>query len=221
MAEGNHKPDQGNGAEVVRRGAAAARTAGEAVRQAPKTGAEVIGKADAVAEESSRAGEALVAEVARSTVGATQQAMASNMAAMQQGGAEVLRKTADMTGRGSTAVADDAQRTARSLWAGGQDMWRMLPGQGLMPGSLPEMPQAFAGIFNDMVRTNLRIGQELFRLANPVAMIELQQRMVRGYLEAIVAGQAMLLGAARGTAEDARRQADAPREPAPQGRRAD
>jgi hypothetical protein len=165
MAINNRQHDEqiGNGAaEMVRRGAAAARTTAEAVRQGEKAGAEVVGQASATAEE--------------------------------------------------------AQRTTRSLWAGNQDLWRMLPGQGATPGNLPEMSQAFAGLFSDMVRTNLRIGQEVVRFANPLAMIEAQQKLVRGYLDAIVAGQAMLLGVARGTAEDARRQANPPRDPGPQGR---
>jgi hypothetical protein len=98
-------------------------------------------------------------------------------------------------------------------------MWRMLPGQqGTTPGNLPELSQAFAGLFGDMLRTNLRIGQELVRLANPVATIELQQKLVHGSLDAIVAGQATLLGAARGTTEDPQRQAGSPRDREPQGR---
>ena len=54
------------------------------------------------------------------------------------------------------------------------------------------LPQAFAGILGDMARANWQIGQEMLRLANPVALIELQQRMLHGYLDLILAGQAKL-----------------------------
>jgi len=115
-------------------------------------------------------------------------------------------------------MAEEAQRTTHSLWAASQGMWRMLPGQATLPGNMAEMPQAFAGLFGDMIRANLRVGQELFRLINPMAMIETQQKLVRSYLDAIAASQSMLLGAARGTAEDAQQQASAVRAPGSQER---
>src|SRR4051794_10014377 len=99
------------------------------------------------------------------------------------GAAEVVRRGAAE----ARTTAEVAQQTTHLLWAGSQDMWRMLPGQqGTTPGNLPEMSQTFAGLFGDMLRTNLRIGQELVRLANPVATIELQQKLVHGSLDAIV-----------------------------------
>ncbi len=88
----------------------------------------------------------------------------------------------------------------------------------MLPGKLAEIPRAFAGLFGDMIRSNLQLGQDLFRLANPVAMVELQQQLVRSYLDAVVAGQSMLLGAVRGTTEDTQRQAGQVRDPSPQGR---
>jgi hypothetical protein len=158
------------------------------------------------------------AAAAHTMVEAAQQATPPGTEAVQQAGAEVFRKAADTASRGPAAVTEEAQRTTQSLWAASQDMWRMLPGQAAMLGNMAEMPQAFAGLFGDMVRTNLRIGQELFRLANPMAMIEMQQKLVRSYLDAIVASQSMLLGAARGTAEDAQQQAGAARDRGPQRR---
>lgn len=112
--------------------------------------------------------------------------------------AEVVRQSSDVVGQAG-ATAEETQRTTRSLWAGSQDMWRMLPGQGAPPGSMPEMSLGFGALFGDIFRTNLKIGQEFFRLANPMPMIEIQQKLVRSYLDAIVAGQSMLLGAARET----------------------
>jgi hypothetical protein len=158
------------------------------------------------------------AAAAHTVVEAAQQATIPGAETVQQAGAEVFRKAADTASRGPAAVAEEAQRTAQSFWAASQDMWRMLPGQAAMPGNMAEMPQAFAGLFGDMVRTNLRIGQELFRLANPMAMIEMQQKLVRSYLDAVAASQSMLLGAARGTAENAQHRADQARDPGPQGR---
>jgi hypothetical protein len=131
-------------------------------------------------------------------------------------GEAATRATAEVARHGAEVVeqagarAQETQRTTRSAWEASQDMLRMLQGQGqgTTSGSLPEMSQAFAELLGEMCRTNLKIGQELFRLANPMALIEMQQKFVRSYLDAIAAGQSLMLGTAQRTTEDAQRQPD-------------
>ena len=53
------------------------------------------------------------------------------------------------------------------------------------------------------MQTNLRATQELFRLINPVAAIEMQQRFVREYLDTVTQGTTILVRAVRRTADEA------------------
>jgi hypothetical protein len=147
------------------------------------------------------------AAAAHTVVEAAQQATAAGTEAVQRAQAEVFRKAAETASQGATTT-EGAQRTTQSLWVAGQHLWGMQPGRAAMPDNMTEMPQAFAGVFGDMLRANLRIGQELFRLANPTTLIEMQQKLVRSYLDAFVSSQSMLLGLARRTAENAQRRAD-------------
>jgi hypothetical protein len=56
-----------------------------------------------------------------------------------------------------------------------------------------------------MVQTNLRAAQELFRLANPAPVVELQQRFVREYTDTLLQNSATLVRAVRRTADEALR----------------
>ena len=58
------------------------------------------------------------------------------------------------------------------------------------------------GLFEGIVRTNVRAAQELFRLYDPSAVIELQQRFAREYLDAFMQGTATLVRAARRSADE-------------------
>ena len=69
-------------------------------------------------------------------------------------------------------------------------------------GGLRDTQQAVAGLVEGVVQTNLRVTQELFRLSNPAAMVELQQRFVREYLDTLMSGTATLVRAVRRTADE-------------------
>jgi hypothetical protein len=224
MADGNRRTEQRNGAgtaEVARRGGAVveatARTAGEALRQGADSGAKATDQAGEAAasamsqgaeamEAATLSGQRMIAEAARSVVEAahrTAETQADVARQSGQAGAETVRQA-------GTDAATEGRQATQALWDGFEDMWRFMPRPGAMPGVLPDLPQAFTGIMGDMIRTNLRISQELFQLANPVAVVEAQQRLVRGYLDAIMAMQATLLGAARRTGDDVLRRAGQP-----------
>jgi hypothetical protein len=51
-----------------------------------------------------------------------------------------------------------------------------------------------------VARTNLRVTQELFRLNDPVPMVELQRRFAREYADMLVQNSAALVRAVRRTA---------------------
>jgi hypothetical protein len=53
-----------------------------------------------------------------------------------------------------------------------------------------------------VMQTNLRATQELFRLTNPTAIIELQQRFAREYMDTVMQNTVTLLRAVRRTADE-------------------
>jgi hypothetical protein len=69
-------------------------------------------------------------------------------------------------------------------------------------GGLRDMQQGVAGLVEGVVQTNLRAAQEVFRLANPAPLVELQQRFAREYTDALLRNSAVLVRAMRRTADE-------------------
>src|SRR3712207_5400054 len=69
-------------------------------------------------------------------------------------------------------------------------------------GGLRDMQQGMAGLFEGVVQTNLRAAQELFRLANPAPLVELQQRFAREYTDTMLRNGATLIRAMRRTPDE-------------------
>jgi CBS domain-containing protein len=67
------------------------------------------------------------------------------------------------------------------------------------------MQDAMSQLMNGVMRTNLRITQEMFRRSSPGAVVELQGSFMRDYLETLVEGGATMLRATRRTADEALR----------------
>jgi len=188
MADNTNRPDQRNGggtAEVLRRGA---RVTEDAMHQGGEAAERALG-------QGRRAG----AELARTATEGTAAVQAEAMRRGGEAGAEVLRRTVE--------AGEGARRMTQASGSGFEALWRAMPVPGAVMGGLPDFSQAVAGFWGDLLRTQMRIGQEVFRLANPVAVIEMQQRLVHGYLDALLNTQNTLLGAARRTEAEAQQQA--------------
>lgn len=187
MAEGNRRQDQVQAAaESMRRGVQ------QATREAGRTGAEIVSRAGKGAAQQGDAALEATARLAGET-------MSRGAVAAQHAGAEVARRTEAAGTAGRELVQETVQQAAQAMDQGtGEAGAAMRPAM----AGMAALPQAFAGLLGDMARTNWQIGQEMLRLANPVALIELQQRMLRGYLDLILTGQATLDRTAR-TAEAA------------------
>jgi hypothetical protein len=116
-----------------------------------------------------------------------------------------------------------AAATPRRAGHGGPDRRRVQRGALLLhrhgPPLLPRLPalpnaaergmrdlqQGVTCLFEGVVRTNLRVAQEVFRLANPTPSVELQQRFAREYTETLLRNGAVLVRAVRRTADEALR----------------
>lgn len=222
MADDSKRPNQRatGGAEVVRR-RAAPQTTGEIMRrsgtvatgvaaEAGEAAGQVAARGDAAMETAARRGQELVADAVRQTVEAAR--------GVAEAGAEVARRgeraeaglvhgTAEVARQGSGAAAEGGGQWMDAAH-GPAGMWRMMvPGAGL-PGGVLEMQKTLSDLLGDMVRANMQVGQELFRLMNPLALIEMQQRAVQGYLDLVVSGQAALLRTAQQAGGEALRSAE-------------
>lgn len=177
MAEGNRRQDQIHGAaETMRRG----------TQDAMKGGAEVISQAS---KATARQGDAALEASARQA----SEAMARGAEVAQRSGAEIARRAEAMEAGGRQlaqgAIQAGVQGLAEGTAQGNAQMQAAL--QPAMAGMMA-LPQAFAGLLGDMARAQWQIGQDMFRLTNPLALMEMQQRMLQGYLDLILAGQAKL-----------------------------
>jgi hypothetical protein len=169
------------GAEIAHQGGRAAadatRRAGdvtaEATRRGSKAGADAIQRAGDTASETMRRGAEAFAEGQR----------------------EFLEKAAQQFEAVSRKVAEAAQDTA-------EDMRTLLVLPRAANGGLQDLQQSVTGLVEGVVRTNLRATQELFQLANPGALVELQQRFVREYLDTLMQGTALFVRATRRTADE-------------------
>ena len=160
---------------------AAAQANGEPVRRAGQAVADSAPKADAV-----------VAEAVRTVVG--QQAEAA-----RQGGArasEALERAAEAGSEGVAITTASGRQAAQALREGTERMAQALP-HPADAAALQEMPRVVTGLFNDALRLQLRIGQELLRLADPVGMLAAQQQLLRSGFDAFLAGQEAFLRAAQ------------------------
>jgi Phasin protein len=138
-----------------------------------------------------------------------------------EAGAEATRRAGDtaaeITRRGTQAAIEVGRRfveestdrfgetgrqLARAVQDGTEDVRRLMELPRAAEGGLRDMRQALGGLVEGVLRTNLRTAQELVRLADPGAVVELQRRFAREYLEALLEGQVSLLRAVRRTAEE-------------------
>src|ERR671912_2454030 len=187
MSDTNKQQDA-KATAAVRRTAEAAeqvgRATGEALRQGADAGADIARRnSEAGAEAMRRAGEA-----ASETARRGGQAVAESQRRIVQDAAdrfeEVSRKITEAT-QGTT-------ENVRRLFA--------LPNAA--EGGLRDLQQGMTGLFEGVVRTNLRAAQEFFRLANPAPFVELQQRFAREYTDTMLRNGATLIRAMRRTADE-------------------
>ena len=173
---------------AVRRSADAAQQGGralsDAVRQNAEVGADVARRgSEAGAENFRRAGEA-----ADETVRRGAQAVAESQRQIVQDAAQRFEEV-------SRKVAEAARGTT-------ENVRRLMALPNAAEGGLRDLQQGVTGLFEGVVQTNLRVAQELFRLANPAPLVELQQRFVREYTDTLVRNGATLVRAVRRTADE-------------------
>lgn len=172
----------------------ASATTANAATSAAHRGAETLQQNGEAASEALRQGGQAAAEVTRRAV---------------EAGAETLRRSADAVAESHRQIAQDAagrlqdvSRTVAETTQGTvEDMRTLLELPSVADRGLQDIHHGFTNLVEGVVQSNLRMTQELFRLASPAAFVEVQQRFVRDYMSALMEGSAALVRAVRQTAE--------------------
>jgi len=123
---------------------------------------------------------------------------------------ETVRRTTQVVAEGQRQIAQEAAQTfqevsrkmAQVAHGTSEEVRRLATLPHAAEGGLHDMQQGVTSLVEGVVQTNLRATQELFRLANPVAVVELQQRFVREYMDTVMQNTAILLRAVRRTADE-------------------
>ena len=168
-------------AEAVQQGG---RAFGDALRQNAGAGADVARRANEAGADAVRRG----AEVANETFRRGAQAVAEAQRRIVQDAAQRAEEV-------SRKVAEAAQGTT-------ENVRRLMALPNAAEGGLRDLRQGVTGLIEGVVQTNLRVAQELFRLANPAPIFEMQQRFAREYTDALLQNSATLVRAVRRTADE-------------------
>ena len=173
---------------AVRRGAEAVqqsgRATGDALRQNAEVGADVARRGSEAGAEAMRRASEAASETARRNTQAVAEAQRQIAQDAAQRFEEVSRK-----------VAEAAQGTT-------ENVRRLMALPNAAEGGLRDLQQGVTGLVEGVVQTNLRVAQELFRLANPAPIVELQQRFAREYTDTLLQNSATLVRAMRRTADE-------------------
>ena len=184
MNNGNSQNGTQGGAsaasDAARQGILATQQGGRAASEALRRTSEVA--ADAVQRGSKAAGEAV----------------RRNAEVLAEGQRELMQTAAQQLQQVNHKAAKAAQDTAEAMRS-----LAVLPNAA--NGGLQDMQRGVAGLIESVVQINLRAAQGMFQLADPSALIELQQRLVRDYLDTAMQGTAILVHATRRTADEALR----------------
>jgi len=118
---------------------------------------------------------------------------------------EFARRAADQFEQIGLKMAEAAQDSAARMRSFMVLPGMMLPAMmqpGAADGGLRDLQQGVSGLVEGVVRSNLRATQELFRLADPAAVIDLQRQFMREYFGALMEGSAIIVRAVRRSAEE-------------------
>jgi hypothetical protein len=172
----------------ARQAAEAAQTSGRATSDAIRRGSETAADAtrrigEAGAEAVDRSGRAGGESIRRGT---------QDLAESQQ---QIIQNAAEQFEQLSHKMAQAVQGTS-------EDVRSLMVLPGAAQGGLQDLQRGVAGLIEGIVRTNLQATQELFRLANPGAFVELQHRFMRQYLDTLFENSVALVRAVRRTADE-------------------
>src|SRR4051794_23754424 len=189
----HHLPEEAHTADntqqnPTRQAAEAVQTSGRATSDAVRRGGEFA------ADATRRVGEAGADAVNRSG----------------QVGGESLRHGTQHLAKSQQQIIQNAaeqfeqlsRKVAQSFQGNSDDVRSLMVLPSAARGGLQDLQQGMTGLIEGIVQTNLQATQELFRLTNPGAYVELQHRFMRQYLDALIENSVNLVRAVRRTADE-------------------
>ncbi len=182
-------------------GEAGARAAGSAVEVAERTSrgaAQATRRAGEAGGQMMRHGGDAGADAMRHLGGAAGEAMQRGSAAAAEGQRGIAQTAA-------TQLEDLAERMATAVQDSARDLRAMFALPAVSRDGMQDMRDGIGGLVEGMMRTNMRMVQELFRMASPTQAIDMQRRLGTEYLETLLESSAILLRGARRAADDALR----------------
>jgi hypothetical protein len=182
------------GREATASAADAANTAANASAFAARRGAETVEKSGSMARETILQGAEAAAELTRQAAQAGTETLRRSTEAVADTQRQIAQETAERLEDVSRTVAETARGTA-------EDIRTLIALPAVADRGLRELKDSVTGLVEGIVQTNLRATEELFRLANPIALIELQNRYVRDYMNLVMEGSAAIVRALRQTAD--------------------
>jgi hypothetical protein len=181
MADNTHQNPARQAAEAVQ-------TSGRATSDAVKRGGEVA------ADATRRVGEAGADAVNRSArVGSE---------SVRQGTQHLAESQQQIVQNAAEQFEQLSRKVAQAFQGSSEDVRSLMGLPSAARGGLQDLQQGVTGLIEGIVQTNLQATQELFRLTNPGAYVELQQRFVRQYLDALIENSVNLVRAVRRTADE-------------------
>jgi hypothetical protein len=98
---------------------------------------------------------------------------------------EFMSKAADQFGEAGRTFAQDSA----------EKMHTLMTFAGMAQSSAQDLQGCFNGLVEGVIRTNLRLAQEIFLVDSPRAFVDLQQRFMRDYFAAFEQGVSTLIRA--------------------------
>ena len=172
----------------------AARSATRGASDTAQKGAATVEQASRSTGETMRRTPEASAETARHlglAAGETARRTRESYAGAQRDFVETASREFEQTISRLTRTMQDSAREWRTIM--------QLPN--VAGGGLWELQRSFNCAAEQVVRTNLRASQELFRMVGPVTIAELQQRLLRDYLSALLEGSTAVIRAMHVTTE--------------------
>ncbi len=199
-----NKPQDAKAATAQTMGAAdeAARRGVEAAQQGGRAASEAVRQSASVTADMTRQGTQAASEAVRRLSDATSETFQRSTQAVAEGQRQMAQDAAQRFEEMSRKVVEAARGTSENV-----SRFFMLPNAA--EGGLYDMRKGVAGLVEGVVQTNVRASQEMFRLSSPAAVIELQQRFAREYMDMLMQSTAAMVGAIRRTADETLRPLEA------------
>ncbi len=196
---------QGNGHYLARDAAQQAnevlRRSAQAAQQSNQAASEAVTLAGNVTAQVTQRGREVSAEAMRRIGDAASETFRQNAEIFAGAQRDFVRRTAERFEQASHQMAQATQATVGDLRA-------LITMPSVTGDGLQDIQRSMTGLIEGVVRTNLQAAQDIRQLANSSAFVALQQRFVRGYLEALMQGTSTFVRATRYAADETLRRLD-------------